>query len=59
MRVAVVVALLCAAGSVGGCEYCAGVTIDGGGGNGMAGIVNSIGAFGDAMNEGWSLSEKL
>lgn len=49
MRVAVV--LVCAAGSI-GCEYCAGVIIDGGGGNGIAGIVNSIGAFGDAINDG-------
>lgn len=43
MRVAGVA--LAAAASV-GCEYCAGITIDGGGGNGIAGIVNSIGAFG-------------
>lgn len=35
-----------------GCECCAGITIDGGGGNGIAGIVNSIGVFGGAMNDG-------
>lgn len=40
-----------AAASAGG-EYCAGAIIDGGGGNGIAGIVNSIGAFGDAMKDG-------
>lgn len=31
-----------------GCEYC------GGGGNGIAGIVNSVKFFGDAINDGWS-----
>lgn len=33
--------------------------IDGGGGNGIAGMVNSMGALGFAMNDGWLLSEKL
>lgn len=44
-----------ATGSVG----CVGATIDGGGGRGIAGIVNSMGVFCDAINGGWLLSDKL
>lgn len=53
------ISVLCCGAASGGCEYCADATIDGGGGNGIAGIVNSMGAFGLAMKDGWSLSEKL
>lgn len=35
---------------------CGELTIDGGGGNGIAGIVNSTGALDLAINDGWSLS---
>lgn len=44
-----VVDAICSVDSVDG-EY--GIVMDGGGGKGIAGIVNSIGAFGDAINGG-------